>query len=176
MVVDDPFELEPNVLVANRVHGTAMASLIVHGDRNKREAPLPRRIHVTPVMTSDGSKEVLPSNRLIVDMIYEAVLLMRDGPEPSAPGVLIVNLSLGNERRPFHGQMSPWARLLDRLAWHYGILFIVSAGNVGNRFAISAYRTSAEFENANNDDRAAHTLKAIHDLMAERRIIHLRKP
>lgn len=171
LVVDDQFELEPDVLVVNRVHGTSMASLIVHGDRNRREVPLPRRIHVTPVMTWNGGCEALPTNRLIVDLIYEAVLRMRDGPEPSAPEVLIVNLSLGNVRRPFHGQMSPWARLLDRLAWRYGILFIVSAGNVTDKFTISPYRTSVEFEGAPEDERAANTLKAIHDLMAERRII-----
>jgi hypothetical protein len=32
--IDDPFGLEPDALVANRSHGTAMASLIIHGDRN----------------------------------------------------------------------------------------------------------------------------------------------
>src|SRR5947207_4964947 len=32
LVVDDQFKLEPSAPVANRIHGTAMASLIVHGD------------------------------------------------------------------------------------------------------------------------------------------------
>lgn len=42
--VEDLFGLEPNTLVAQRVHGSAIASLIVHGDRNRPEAPLPRQI------------------------------------------------------------------------------------------------------------------------------------
>jgi hypothetical protein len=50
LVVDDQFALEPNAPVADRIHGTAMASLIVHGDRNLDEAPLRRRIYVVPVL------------------------------------------------------------------------------------------------------------------------------
>jgi hypothetical protein len=50
LVVDDQFGLEPVTVVADRKHGTAMASLIVHGDRNLLQAPLPRKIHVVPVL------------------------------------------------------------------------------------------------------------------------------
>src|SRR5580692_7088839 len=81
LVVDDQFELEPGAPVADRVHGTAMASLIVHGDRNRPEAPLPRQIHVVPVM---GSGDVFPENRLIVDLIYSAVVTMREGANATA--------------------------------------------------------------------------------------------
>jgi hypothetical protein len=59
---------------------------------------------------------------MIVDVIYSAVMAMREGAEATAPRVVIVNLSLGNPRRPFHGQLSPWARLLDRLAYRFGLL------------------------------------------------------
>lgn len=171
LVIDDPFGLEPDTPAANRVHGTAMASLIVHGDRNKSEASLPRKIHVVPVMRWDGFNEGFSGDRLIVDVIYEAVFRMRDGTEPTAATVLIVNLSLGNVRRPFHGQMSPWARLLDRLSWRYGILFIVSAGNATDRFVIPAYDTSIALEDADVNVRSANTLAAVHGLAAERRVI-----
>src|SRR5690606_33374595 len=40
--LDDPFELEPDALVESRAHGTAMASLIIHGDLNRNEEQLPR--------------------------------------------------------------------------------------------------------------------------------------
>jgi hypothetical protein len=76
-----------------------------------------------------GAGDAFPDDRLIVDVIYSAVLAMRSGTEPSAPDVLIVNVSLGNRRRPFQGNLSPWARLLDRLSYQFGILFVVSAGN-----------------------------------------------
>lgn len=167
LVVDDQFGLEPNAPVADRVHGTAMASLIVHGDRNRTEVPLPRRIHIVPVM---GAGDRFPSDRLIVDMIYTAVLALREGPEATAPDVLIVNVSLGNPRRPFHGQLSPWARLLDRLAYRYGLLFMVSAGNHVGTFGIPAYRTSAAFEDAAEDQRAVETVRALGEVVADRRL------
>jgi hypothetical protein len=48
--VNDLFGLEPDALVAQRTHGTAMASLILHGDRNVAEPPIGRRIHCIPVL------------------------------------------------------------------------------------------------------------------------------
>ena len=169
--VDDVFALEADTPAANRVHGTAMASLMVLGDRNRQETPLPRRIHVVPVMTWNGHNESLPDRQLIIDVIYQAVIHMLDGTEPSAPDVLIINLSLGNTRWPFHGRMSPWARLLDHLAWRYGVLFIVSAGNVADKFLIPSYATSALFNSAPPAARAKATLRGVDALMAERRII-----
>jgi len=162
--IDDPFGLEPDALVANRSHGTAMASLIIHGDRNRPEAPLPRRIHVIPVM---GDGDAFAEDRLIVDLIYLAVLRLRE----QRPGVLIVNLSLGNRNRPFHGQLSPWARLLDRLAHRFGLLFIVSAGNAPGEIAVPAYRTRIEFEDAAGDERAVAMIRALQALIAERRLL-----
>jgi hypothetical protein len=169
--VEDRFSLEEQTLVVNRAHGTAMASVIIHGDRNRPEGPLPRRIHVVPVLKWGEINESLPDNRLIVDLIYQAVVGMREGATATAPDVLIVNLSLGNERRPFFGQMSAWARLLDRLAWRYGLLFVVSAGNASEAFKIPRFKRHMDFEDADAITRARATLSAIGDLMPERRII-----
>jgi hypothetical protein len=169
--VEDLFRLEEGVQVRDRRHGTAMASLLVHGDRNRNEPPLGRTVAVVPVMAWDGNDEALPEDRLVVDVIYRAVGALRAQPDPLAPDVLIMNLSLGNLRRPFHGQMSPWARLLDRLAWEHGILFIVSAGNARERFPIEDFHTTTDFEAAAPSDRAASTLRAIHSLAPDRRLI-----
>ncbi|WP_105385216.1 S8 family peptidase [Neorhizobium alkalisoli] len=166
--VEDHFGLEPDALVAQRVHGSAMASLIIHGDRNRPELPLPRQIHCIPVM---GSNDRFPSDRLIVDLIYQAVLQMRGGAQPSAPWVIIVNISLGNVRRPFHGQLSPWARLLDRLAYRFGILFLVSAGNVTSSFPIPTFDTRAAFEDAGHGTRAEGVVSAIAAIIADRRLL-----
>ncbi|MBF0394384.1 MAG: S8 family peptidase [Alphaproteobacteria bacterium] len=165
--VDDPFGLEPTAMVAERRHGTAMASLIVHGDRNRAEQPLPRRIHVVPVL---GAGDAFPDDRLIVDLVHTAITTLRDGRSPTAPSVLIVNLSLGDSRRPFHGRLSPWARLLDRLAYHHGILFLVSAGNVTKRFGVPAFTNRSAFEDATGTEKAEGTLRAVADLMGERRL------
>ena len=167
LVVDDQFELEPNAPVDQRIHGTAMASLIVHGDRNNPTSSLPRRIHVVPVM---GAGDRFPSRRLVVDIIYLAVRAMREGNGATAPGVLIVNLSLGNERRPFQFALSAWARLLDRLAYRYGILFLVSAGNLRETFGIPAFATSVDFEDAGGVARCDGTLAAIGNVIADRRM------
>lgn len=161
--LDDLFGLEPGALVATRSHGTAMASLIVHGDRNRGEPPLPRRIHMVPVL---GNNDDFPADRLVVDIIYLAVVRIRE----ERPGVIIVNMSLGNRFRPFHGQLSPWARLLDRLAYRFGLLFLVSGGNAINEFGIGAYPTGLAFEAADADHRARSVVAALHDVMAERRI------
>lgn len=162
--LDDPFGLEPDALVAGRSHGTAMASLIIHGDRNQAEAPLPRRIHVVPVL---GRGDAFPSDRLVVDLVYVAVTRLR----AERPSVVIVNLSLGNRFRPFHGQLSPWARLLDRLASRLGLLFIVSAGNAVGEFGMRAYATSLDYERADGAHRAEAMIAALQAVVGERRML-----
>lgn len=165
--VEDLFGLEPNALVAQRVHGSAMVSLVVHGDRNRLEQPLPRQVHCIPVL---GASDRFPPDRLIIDLIYRAVLRMRGTENPSAPHVIIVNISLGNARRAFQGQLSPWARLLDRLAYKFGILFLVSAGNVIDEFPVPAFATALDFENAQDAERARGIVRALADVQADRRL------
>ncbi|GLO70048.1 hypothetical protein MACH17_15650 [Phaeobacter inhibens] len=167
VIVDDAFGLEEAALVRDRLHGTAMASLIVHGDRNNAELPLGRKIISVPVL---GSKDKFPTDRLIVDMIYQAVLGLRLGDEPPGQHVVIINMSLGNVRRPFHGLLSPWARLLDRLAYRFGILFVVSAGNICDPFEIDGYSTRTDFEDSVSSERSKATICALDALKAERRL------
>ena len=151
--IDDPDELELRSDVALRHHGTAMASLVVHGDRNREELPLTRQVYFRPVLipNDDGSWEEFPGDRLLIDTIYRAVKRMKEGDaegEATAPTVFLVNLSLGDPRRPFAGPISPWARLLDHLAARYGVLFLVSAGNVTGSLPVPAYRSMTEIETA----------------------------
>src|SRR6185312_12682276 len=53
--VDDPEGLDAVYPVARREHGTEMASLIIHGDLNANESPLPRRLYVRPVMRPNAN-------------------------------------------------------------------------------------------------------------------------
>lgn len=161
--LDDPFNLEAGALVASRSHGTAMASLVIHGDRNRLEQSLPRKIHVIPVL---GNGDEFPNDRLVVDLIYLAVLRLRD----QRPNVVIVNMSLGNRFRPFHGQLSPWARLLDRLAYRFGLLFIVSAGNAVSEFGLTPYATRGDYESADANHRASSMIMTLNSLVGERRM------
>lgn len=162
--LDDPFNLEPDALVVTRAHGTAMASLVIHGDLNRGEAPLPRKIHMIPVL---GNNDAFPPDRLIVDMIYLAVVRLR----AQRPGIVIVNLSLGNRYRPFQNHLSPWARLLDRLAYRFGLLFVVSAGNQVFPFGMPGYATSGDYEAADAASRARSMVETLHGVMADRRLL-----
>ena len=133
LVVDDPDEFEGDSPAETRRHGTAMASLILHGDLAAGEGPLPRPLYVRPILRPDPRDwETVPEGTLVVDLIHRAVrrLFEGDGDEPPvAPHVAVINLSIGIKDRPFDQALSPLARLLDWLAWRYKVLFVVSAGN-----------------------------------------------
>ena len=174
--MDDPDGLEAMSVVAERYHGTAMASLILHGDSNITTTALTRRLYVRPVLYApgNGNSEEPRRDRLLIDVIYRAVRRIKEGDEEggaTAPEVFLVNLSLGDSRRPFGGPMSPLARLLDYLADFYGILFLVSAGNVVRPLRIDAFDTWTEFEDADPEDRESEVLSALSDQKAFRTLL-----
>ena len=127
LLIDDPDGWEPAYAASARKHGTAMASLIVHGDLGHGEAPTRSRIYVRPVLRPDANgDERTPDDVLLVDLIHRAVRRLFDGEGAQAavaPTVRVINLSIGDEHRLFSRQISPWARLLDWLSWKYGVLF-----------------------------------------------------
>ena len=140
LVVDDPDGFEVDYSANYRQHGTAMASLILHGDLGAHEQPFPRPLYVRPIFRPDPRdkvdpqvrRETVPEGTLGVDLIHRAVrrLFEGDGGEPPvARQVSVINLSIGISDRPFVHALSPLARLLDWLAWRYKVLFVVSAGN-----------------------------------------------
>ena len=167
---DDPDDLEPLSAVSERRHGTEMASLILHGDRNLTGPALRRRLYVRPVLYApgDGADERPHPDRLLLDTIYRAVVRMKEGDvegDATAPDVFLVNLSLGDRNRPFTQPMSPWGRLLDHLANRFGILFLVSAGNVLEPLPVRAFSGMTELEDAT----AAQRERAIFEALAEQR-------
>lgn len=132
LIVDDPDGWASTYAVAARKHGTAMASLIIHGDLANAELPLRSPLYVRPILRAQNGNEDAPRNHLWLDLIHQAVrrMVAQDGNDgPVAPSVHIVNLSVGDFARPFLHEPSPIARLLDWLAWKHHLLFIVSAGN-----------------------------------------------
>lgn len=144
LIIDDPDGLDENYGVSYRNHGTAMASLIVHGDLSTPSEPLDRPLYVRPIMCPHGfipgHEQVIP-NRLLTDLIHRAIRRIIEGEgsrEATAPSVRIVNLSIGAEARALVRRMSPVGRLLDWLAHAYNLLFIVSAGNHGDPIRIPA--------------------------------------
>jgi hypothetical protein len=64
--------------VSRRIHRTAMASLILHGDRNEPNATLSRPLYVRPLMvTNQNGQGHTDRDRLLIDTIYRAVLRIK---------------------------------------------------------------------------------------------------
>jgi len=138
LIVDDPQGWEQDYQAAERVHGTAMASLIVRGDLSSAEDAITRPLYVRPIMRPDPRDfrvprgEGLPANQLTVDLLHAAVRRLYEGEGQTAavaPTIRVLNLSIGDPSRPLDGPMSPFARMVDWLSWRYGVLFLISAGN-----------------------------------------------
>lgn len=136
LIVDDPDEWEATSAVASRVHGTAMSSLVVHGDLNGPGAALTGPVYLRPILldqspdwVSGVGREELPRDRLAVDILHAAVARLYEGDTPAAPDVKVIVLAVGDEACQFDRFVSPLARLLDWLQAKYNVLCLISAGN-----------------------------------------------
>lgn len=177
--IDDPDGWEAGYTVKDRVHGTAMASLILHGELDGTPSPPARRLYVRPVLRPDPTdtfnqrrREHTPDEVLLIDLIHRAVkrICEGEGDQPSvAPTVRVINLSIGYDARIFERDMSPWARLLDWLAFRYSILFIVSAGNDDRPLSLDTPRNTLTGLTA--DARAALALVALTSESVDRRLL-----
>lgn len=135
LIIDDPDAVGEHYPASARHHGTAMASLIIHGDLSVVDEPIDRPLYVRPIMRppdfGQGEEQALP-DRLFPDLLHRAIRRIVEGDDgrgAAAPSVRIVSLSIGASTRALVSRMSPAGRLLDWLARTYNLLFIVSAGN-----------------------------------------------
>ncbi len=147
--VDDPDGLETNYPARDRVHGTAMTSLVLYGELDGPRVPLNRPIYVRPILRPDPTdvseprRELTPNDVLLIDLVHRSVKRMFEGDAggpAAAPTVKVVNLSVGDLLKPFDTELSPWARLLDWLSAKYQVLFVVSAGNVPAQLTLPVAR------------------------------------
>ena len=130
--IDDPADRSSRYSPSQCGHGTSMASLILHGDLSDPGPVLRSQLYVLPVMVPHEwapDTELVPPDELFVDVIHVAFAHMFGEPEPAAPSVRVVNISLGDPGRVFDRRLSPLARLLDYFAHRYNLLIVVSAGN-----------------------------------------------
>ena len=149
LMIDDPDGFDLDYQAQERVHGTAMASLICHGDINKPQDAPQRLVYARPILKPRRQAfgtvyEAVPENMLPVDLIHRAVRHLfeaEDGNPPAAPSIRVINLSVADPARPFTRDMSAWARVLDWLAWKYRILFVVSAGNQAQNIELAVSRS-----------------------------------
>lgn len=167
--IDDPDDWGAGYQAAERNHGTAMASLLLHGELDVPGAPLARPVYARPIMRPDTSdtfhnprREATPNDILLIDLVHRAVRRMFEGESGSpaaAPAVKVINLSVGDAAQPFDGALSPWARLLDWLAARYQVLFVVSAGNVPAQLTLPVPRGTLSTVAAH--ERQQHALTAL---------------
>ncbi|MEU0646496.1 S8 family peptidase [Streptomyces umbrinus] len=135
VIIDDPDDWDPDIEAGDRQHGTAVASLILHGDRGEVETESLRRpIYVRPVLRPEvswnASVERIPEDQLAIDLVHRSLVRLLAHEEFTRNGrVRLVNLSLGDASLQLATNLSPWARLLDWLAYKYQVLFVISAGN-----------------------------------------------
>lgn len=177
LVVDDPDSWEADYAASERVHGSSMASLIVHGDLNQPQPPLSRPVYVRPIMKplnwlDTPRPEGIPENCLAVDLIHRAVKRLFEGDQgegPAAPQIKVINLSIGDRARQFTQSMSPIARLLDWLSVKYGVLFVVSAGNHPTTISLGVSRE--EFDAFQTDEFEAATIKALYRDARHRKLL-----
>ncbi|MDZ4143115.1 MAG: S8 family peptidase [Burkholderiales bacterium] len=151
LIIDDPDQWAEAYPATERVHGTAMASLIAWGELDGAGSALAAPIYARPILRPDSNsnprEECTPDDRLLVDLVHVAVRRMFDGAPgvpPAAPTVRIINLSVGDRYRPFAGELSPWARLLDWLSYKYKVLFIVSSGNRADDLVLNVAHESLQ--------------------------------
>lgn len=137
VIIDDPDGYANGYEGRYRIHGTAMTSLVIYGDLNRKELPINSFVYVRPILkpkevSPDRFEEFVPSDKIFVDILHRAIIRIAHGEgsnPPVAPTVKVISLSVGDPVRQFATTMSPVARLLDYLSYKYNLLFIVSAGN-----------------------------------------------
>lgn len=166
VLIHDPFDLVDTYTdPTSQIHGTAMCSIVSWGDLNAPR-PLSTPIVCIPIMqpTSrpDDTTEIVPQDRFPEDLVYEAVREILGDRVASktgiAPGVKVINLSMGDPTRPFHRQAGSWARLVDWLSWRHKLLFIVAAGNT-EFHAAGDDHTPRQIAAMAPSDRTRHTLQ-----------------
>ncbi|CEF22411.1 S8 family peptidase [Xanthomonas citri] len=177
LLLDDPDNLSAQYQPGDRKHGTAMASLVVHGEMADGQAdPLLRLVYVLPIMQPDphsmNRSEHVPDEVFFEDRIARAVRRMFEGEgavPAQAPTICVINLSIGDPSRPFIHTPSPWARLLDWLSWKYRVLFCVSAGNYPE--AIDIALSGTDYLALTDPEKVEHVLKCIQAQLSGRRIL-----
>jgi hypothetical protein len=164
LVLDDPDGHAALYEATQQQHGTAMASLLIHGDLNGVGTALLNPVYVRPILQFDAlaNRELSPPRKLLIDVVHRAVrrIFEQDaGTPPAAPSVRVINLSIGDPEQPFFREMSALARLVDWLAWKYKVLFVVSIGNCRTDLSIAADRSS--WRGLSREDLASQVLKGM---------------
>ncbi len=178
IIIDDPDDVAADYQPREMNHGTAMLSLICHGELDAKESPITRKIYVRPILRPDKESpqdrrpEKIPKNVFFEDLVERAVRKMftgDSGEAPSAPTVKIISLSVADPDRMFHQFPGPTARLLDWLSFKYKVLFCVSAGNIKESVKLGV--EPDEFSARSSDEQVSSVLSVLYENRRNRRIL-----
>jgi hypothetical protein len=153
-----------------------MASLIVHGDLGQPQDALDRPLVVVPVLAApqDLNTECTPPDKLPMAMVYRAVTALMEGIDDKpaqGDGIVVINHSVCDSEAPYAQRPTYWAKLLDFLAHEYRLLFVVSAGNSNEPFAVDVYDDIDDFNNADPDERQIAILSSVEKAKGKRAIL-----
>ncbi len=180
IIIDDPDNILDDYLPREMKHGTAMASLICHGELDANEDALPSPVYFRPIMIPNPNDsnapriECIPENEFLEDIIERSTKRIFEGEKdqkPLAPTIKVINLSIGDRFRLFDRRLSSWARLLDWLSVKYQVLFCVSAGNRSQNINFPV--KSSEFISLPDVEKVKYTIKALAQDTRQRRILCL---
>jgi hypothetical protein len=159
---------------ANRFHGTAMASLTVHGDIAGKHVAVARQVVMVPILGPHPSgKESTHARKLPIGVVRDALdsIVKGRSTDEALREIVVVNHSLCDTHAPFAGRPSPWAAMLDYYSHAHALLFIVSAGNIFEEFHSGAYADVAEMNAASPEEREAAILVALDKALGTRGIL-----
>ena len=176
LIIDDPDDYISGYLPREMNHGTAILSLICHGELDAHESPINRKVYVRPILRPDGESpsrpERVPKTVFFEDLVERAIRKIFDGnagERPAAPTVKIINLSIADPDRMFYRFPSPTARLLDWLSYKYKILFCISAGNMEDSIRLGM--NLEEFSEIPDEEKNSVVLSSLYNNQITRRIL-----
>ena len=170
VVIEDLHDLVRLSPVDQRYHATSMASLILRGDLDSDGVLLSdSRVVSVPILIDANGDARSPSDRLFVDLVHSSLVRLFSGDEPLAPDVFVVNFSVGIPNLRFAGRISALARLIDWWAYNYGVLFVISAGNIQEDLVIQGLSWTG-FDDASMDQKRGYVSRALRDMAFDRAI------
>lgn len=179
LFLEDPDDFESSYSANARRHGTAMASLVCHGELDAQEEPLTRPVYFRPIMKPDPDDfvnnspcEIIPKEYFMEDLIERSVRRMFEGDSnvPAvAPTIKVINLSIADSSKMFFNQLSSCAKLLDWLSYKYQVLFCVSAGNINTD--IDLQKSINELRALSNDELSTLTMLKINEDIRNRKML-----
>lgn len=151
--IEDIFGLEEGAIADKRIHGTAMASLIIHGDLSNPYPCFKHYLYVIPIMKYNARMEVetIPDDELFVDILARSVIHIMEETELGRT-IRIINLSVVDENALFLNAFSPEARMIDFLSYKYGLVFVICAGNYSD-FIVKDDMTYGEFQQLSLEEK-----------------------